>query len=141
VSGTTGMEWRSFIPLQGGLQGQHVPGVIPIGGIIMWSGSVATIPSGWHICDGTNNTPDLHDRFVVAAGSGYAVGATGGDAALAAHTHTIAGGTTAGGANYAAVVSGPTSAAAHDVTTDSTGAGNSGNMPPYFALCFIQRIA
>jgi microcystin-dependent protein len=72
---------------------------LPAGVITMWSGSVATIPSGWVICDGTNGTPDLRNRFIVGAGSTYAVGATGGSTAASttssngAHTHT---GTTGG---------------------------------------------
>ncbi len=53
-------------------------GVIPSGGIIMWSGAVSAIPTGWVICDGSNSTPDLRNRFVVGAGSTYAVNATGG---------------------------------------------------------------
>jgi len=53
--------------------------LVPIGGIIMWSGSVATIPSSWRLCDGNNGTPNLQDKFLVGAGSGYAVGATGGE--------------------------------------------------------------
>ena len=63
---------------------------VPTGAILMWSGSIATIPSGWLICDGTNGTPDLRSRFVVGAGSTYAVNATGGsaDAIVVAHTHT-----------------------------------------------------
>jgi len=51
---------------------------IPSGGIIMWSGSIANIPSGFALCDGTNGTPDLTDRFVVGAGGSKAVGDTGG---------------------------------------------------------------
>jgi hypothetical protein len=46
------------------------PGVVPIGGIIMWSGPIATIPvPDWQLCDGTANTPgpDLRDKFVVGA--------------------------------------------------------------------------
>jgi len=63
---------------------------VPKGGIIMWSGSVASIPEGWALCDGTNGTPDLRDRFVVGAGSGYAVGATGGSANInVSHSHVI----------------------------------------------------
>jgi hypothetical protein len=64
--------------------------LVPIGGIIMWSGSVATIPSSWALCDGSNGTPNLQDKFLVGAGSGYAVGATGGsaDATLVSHSHT-----------------------------------------------------
>lgn len=42
---------------------------IPVGGIIMWSGTIATIPSGWSLCDGTNNTPDLRNKFIVGAHS------------------------------------------------------------------------
>jgi hypothetical protein len=64
------------------------------GMIMLWSGSSASIPSGWLLCDGTNSTPDLRNRFVVGAGSTYAVNATGGsaDAIIVSHTHT---GTTA----------------------------------------------
>lgn len=44
-------------------------GIIPIGGIIMWSGTVATIPANWQLCNGTNGTPDLRDKFIVGATS------------------------------------------------------------------------
>ena len=62
----------------------------PSGGIIMWSGSIASIPSGWYLCNGSNGTPDLRDRFVVGAGSSYAVAATGGsaNAIVVSHSHT-----------------------------------------------------
>lgn len=49
---------------------------IPIGCIVMWGGSVASIPSGWRLCDGTNNTPDLRDRFVIGARSDSTSSAT-----------------------------------------------------------------
>ena len=48
------------------------------GMIMLWSGSIGSIPSGWYLCDGTNGTPDLRDRFVVGSGNTYAVGNTGG---------------------------------------------------------------
>jgi hypothetical protein len=51
---------------------------VPSGGIIMWSGSISSIPSGYYICDGSNGTPNLKDSFVVGAGNTYAVGNTGG---------------------------------------------------------------
>jgi len=62
----------------------------PSGGIVMWSGSIASIPSGWALCNGANGTPNLLDRFIVGAGSGYGVGATGGnkDAIVVAHSHS-----------------------------------------------------
>ena len=67
-----------------------VTGVIPTGVITMWYGSIASIPSGWYLCDGTNGTPNLRDRFVVGAGTTYAVAATGGsaNAIVVSHDHT-----------------------------------------------------
>jgi hypothetical protein len=63
------------------------------GMILLWSGSIASIPSGWALCDGTSGTPDLRNRFIVGAGSTYAVNATGGsaDAITVSHTHTFSG--------------------------------------------------
>lgn len=73
---------------------------IPAGVIVMWSGSTSAVPAGWFLCNGSNGTPDLRDRFVVGAGSSYGVGATGGskDATLVEHTHT---GTTATNGDHA----------------------------------------
>ena len=134
---------------------------IPSGGIILWSGSTGSVPSGWYLCDGTNGTPDLRNSFIVGAGNTYAVGATGGtaDAIVVSHTHTATvtdpghhhlgsvynyyNGSTGGGG----FVSGVNQSA---VTTDSTtgitvanaSAGTSGtnqNLPPYYALAYIQK--
>jgi hypothetical protein len=70
------------------------------GMIMMWSGTIATIPSGWLLCNGTSGTPDLRNRFVIGAfqdttGVAYTTvtGAdtqTGGtkDAITVSHTHT-----------------------------------------------------
>lgn len=62
----------------------------PAGVIVLWSGSIGSIPAGWVLCNGNNGTPDLRDRFVVGAGSTYSVDATGGsaDAIVVSHTHT-----------------------------------------------------
>jgi hypothetical protein len=67
-----------------------VRSIIPTGVITMWYGSVASVPSGWYLCDGTNGTPDLRSRFIVGAGTTYAVGAFGGstDAIVVSHSHT-----------------------------------------------------
>jgi hypothetical protein len=46
--------------------------------IIHWFGLAANCPAGWAICDGTNGTPDLRDRFIVGAGNTYALGNSGG---------------------------------------------------------------
>ena len=70
------------------------------GMIMMWSGTIATIPSGWVLCDGSNSTPDLRNRFIIGANAddgGAAKTAvtgsatqTGGskDAIVVSHTHT-----------------------------------------------------
>ena len=42
---------------------------IPVGGIIMWSGTIANIPAGWNLCNGSNGTPDLRNKFIVGAHS------------------------------------------------------------------------
>lgn len=74
--------------------------LLPYGSIMMWSGTIATIPGGWVLCNGNNGTPDLRNRFIVGAGadsSGIAMTTitgsdtkTGGskDAPVVAHTHT-----------------------------------------------------
>ena len=54
--------------------------LVPGGFIGMWSGSAETIPTGWALCDGTNGTPNLTDRFVLGAGKAYQPGVTGGAA-------------------------------------------------------------
>jgi hypothetical protein len=67
------------------------PASIPSGCILLWSGSVGSIPAGFVLCDGTNpGVPDLRNSFVLGAGNSYAVGQTGGstDAIIVSHTHT-----------------------------------------------------
>lgn len=135
-------------------------GIIPSGGIIMWSGSIASIPAGWLLCNGTSGTPDLRDRFVVGAGSTYAVAATGGsaDAIVVSHTHTMQ----SAGAHVhtynEAINTGPHptgsgrfdpnvtqsantgSAGTHTHTIDSAGSsGTNANLPPYYALAYIMK--
>jgi hypothetical protein len=145
-----------------------IAAAFPSGGIIIWSGSSASIPSGWVLCNGSNSTPDLRDRFVVGAGSTYAVGDTGGsaNAIVVSHTHTATStvtdpghthlipntraGSPNGGSTYIA------GAASDPANTDNTGsnttgitvsttnasAGSSGtnaNLPPYYALAYIMK--
>ena len=74
--------------------------VFVAGMIIMWSGTIATIPTGWLLCNGSSSTPDLRDKFIIGAtaDSGGAAktnitgtpSQTGGskDASLPSHTHT-----------------------------------------------------
>jgi hypothetical protein len=55
-----------------------IDALLPAGVIWMWYGSATAIPSGWNLCDGTNGTPDLRDRFIIGAGGASALGQTGG---------------------------------------------------------------
>lgn len=88
---------------------------VPAGFIGMWSGAINAIPSGWLLCNGSNGTPDLRDRFIVGAGSTYAVGNTGGSATVTlnesqmpSHTHVISATTGAAGAHtHTATVTDP----------------------------------
>ena len=75
--------------------------LLPSGVITMWSGLISTIPSGWLLCDGTNGTPNLRDRFIVGAGNTYAVAATGGsaDSIVVSHTHTFSATTSTAGSH------------------------------------------
>jgi hypothetical protein len=83
----------------------YVDTSIPIGGIIMWSGSNASLPTNWKFCDGKNGTPDLRGRFVMCMnrqmdGTSESLGplnfwadggTTGGspDAVVVSHSHSI----------------------------------------------------
>jgi len=134
---------------------------IPSGGIIIWSGSTGSIPATWYLCDGTNGTPDLRDRFIVGAGNTYAVNATGGtaDAIVVTHTHTATvtdpghkhtydkttGGAAAGGGGATGVAgfsTTDTSTVTTGISVTNASAGTSGtnaNLPPYYALAYIMK--
>jgi hypothetical protein len=141
---------------------------IPAGGIFLWSGSIGSIPAGYVLCNGSNGTPDLRDRFVVGAGSTYAVDGTGGsaNAIVVSHTHTATSTSTVtdpghnhtytrydtltgvGGANpiwantstqnTGSAVTGVTVATATTVASAGT-SGTNANLPPYYALCYIMK--
>jgi hypothetical protein len=139
--------------------------IIPAGVILLWSGSVASIPTGWLLCNGSNGTPDLRDRFVVGAGSAYAVAATGGsaNAVNVSHTHTATSVVTDPGhvhggvpqlvgdidrgdqassfsidatSNTASATTGVT--VATSISTEGS-SGTNANLPPYYALAYIQK--
>jgi hypothetical protein len=78
-----------------------VHSVLPYGVILMWSGSTGTIPTGFALCDGSNGTPNLRNRFVVGAGDTFNPGTTGGNttptvttASSGEHSHTGSTGST-----------------------------------------------
>jgi hypothetical protein len=133
-----------------------VQATLPSGVIVMWSGSVASIPSGWYLCNGSNSTPDLRNRFIVGAGSTYAVAATGGstDAVVVSHTHSVVDpghvhsaivgtGFVAGGLRGQTTgdyFGGPTTSATTGITIDFNGVSpTNANLPPYYALAYIMK--
>ena len=104
------------------IDGSALTGIttVPAGVIVMWSGTNANIPSGWNLCDGTNSTPDLTDRFILGRGGSTNTNSTGGsntvtlaEGNLPSHTH--------GTGNLAAGAGGDHS---HNFNANT---GNSGN--------------
>jgi len=69
------------------------PPGIPTGVIVMWSGALSSIPSGWALCDGTNGTPDLRDRFILGVSDRENPGGVGGSNShahsIGSHAHTV----------------------------------------------------
>jgi len=138
---------------------------IPTGCIIIWSGAIGAVPSGYFLCDGTNGTPDLRSNFIVGAGSTYSVGQTGGstDAILPSHTHTATSTVTdpghfhtvpyvqgsgtgiaagAGDSIVPNIANSGTATTSITVSTVNTTVGISptgGNLPPYYALAYIMK--
>jgi hypothetical protein len=78
------------------------------GMIMMWSGTIATIPTGWVLCNGSNSTPDLRNKFVIGAHT---------DSAGVAYTTVTGSNTQSGGTKDAIVVS-------HTHTATSTDSGH-----------------
>jgi hypothetical protein len=141
---------------------------VPSGGIIMWSGSIASIPSGWLLCNGSSGTPDLRNRFLIGAGSTYGVGGTGGsaNATLVSHTHSASSASTVtdpshshgyelgadtggsglprnGGPALAPFrttneFTGITVSTSTSISTEGSSATNA-NLPPYYALAYIMK--
>ena len=122
-----------------------IPSSFPSGGIIMWSGSIATIPTGWYLCDGNNGTPNLTNRFIVGANAddgGVAKSNITGSplqshdtGLMPAHTHTYTWKSTVGGDS-----SGGDSNQINNATynTGSSGTGTK-VIPVFYALAFIMK--
>ena len=125
-------------------------GTVPIGAIIMWSGSTSNLPDGWVLCNGQNGTPNLSNRFIVGAGSSYNVGATGGENMVTlsenqipSHSHNtsfkvagVAGAVTESKTDFYYTKDGGGSQS--KATNPSGGGLAHENRPPYYALAFIQ---
>lgn len=124
-------QWEAFGPILSEdktLIVEIVPGMV-----LMWYGTLATIPSGYQLCDGTNGTPDLRNQFLVGGEADkFGVPGTMIEGALfpigggKTHIHTTVPTSHAideGDANYVSVV---------------TGIGS--NIPPFYAIYFIMKM-
>ena len=123
------------------------------GMIIMWNSTVASIPTGFVLCDGNNNTPDLRGRFVVGhhpSNGDYDVDDTGGAenvtltiAQMPSHKHdTTVDNTKLFPSNGQTSINygGPGGYPATTFTMSTTGGGGAHeNRPPYYALCYIMK--
>ena len=169
VTGTTTLTGTTAAPTPGSTDDStkiattaFVRDIVPTGVIVMWSGSIASIPTGWLICDGTNGTPDLRNRFIVGAGSTYSVAGTGGsaDAIVVSHTHTATvtdpghfhavpestqllnsgNGFATGVTATARTVNSASKTTGITVANSTEGSsGTNANLPPYYALAYIMK--
>lgn len=122
------------------------------GMILMWSGNIDAVPTGWALCNGNNGTPNLVDRFIVGAGNQYAIGNIGGSdtvtlttAQMPKHSHQYDE-TNIRATNIVEV----TGAGYYDILEDgsqtstaTTTAGEGAaheNRPPYYALAYIMKL-
>lgn len=119
---------------------------IPVGSIIMWNS--ATPPMGWSLCDGTNGTPDLRNRFVLGVSSNHGLGQTGGEEAhtlsvneMPNHSHSFSlpqGDQNWGNGNGNAFWGG---SYGRGIGTNAVGGGAAhNNMPPFYALSYIMKL-
>lgn len=131
--------------------------LVPTGGIILWSGAAAAVPTGYALCNGSTYSrsdgsgsivaPDLRDRFVLGAGGSYAVSATGGatsgtTSAAGAHTpsgslSTVAGHNHTGSTGTYALTANDIPAHTHNTVVTSNATGDlSAN--PTWSLAYVH---
>jgi len=108
------------------------------GMIMLWAGSVESIPSGWHLCDGTMGTPDLVSRFIMGAGVSMPPGYPGG---TGTHVHAFTG----DGHSHEVLEGNQIQSGSgwdhHVDTVPATGITNTAsNLPPYYTLCYIMKL-
>jgi len=131
----------------------------PAGMICLWSGAISDIPAGFALCDGSNGTPPLTDRFILHAdadtGGTNDVGDTGTGAGTSEdytleigdipnHSHSTPGniGTGSGissGADFAGNAS-LTSGASGGGGAHAHGINNANYKPKYYALAYIMKL-
>lgn len=123
------------------------PTTFKYGMIILWSGTIATIPSGWRLCDGTEGTPDLRNQFIVCADADDAgiakstieltANQTGG---VISHFHRVQGSTAANQSGAATTGAGYQVAALSHTHSLSFNSTTTETVPPYYALAYIMKL-
>lgn len=106
--------------------------------IALWFGAIVDVPTDWQLCDGTNGTPNLRDRFPVSAGDTYSVNDTGG---ILDHDHNF----TSGGHNHQINSGALISVGVNfsDITALSNLAGTTDGLElaiPFYGLAYIQAM-
>lgn len=116
--------------------------VIPSGVIVQWHGTISTIPTGYHLCDGNNGTPDLRDKFIVCASQDLGPlpattieGAPTGTAGFVV-TDTMS---TASVATFAGPALSWDANSTGKPTIDGINPLNN-YLPPYYALAYIMKL-
>jgi hypothetical protein len=123
----------------GALPAEETLGWVPVGGIVMYSGTFADIPANWALCDGSGSTPDLADKFVIGTATEGDIGDTGGS-----ETHTHDPGTLAVAAHTTAADTAVTGAGTRVTTATHTFSGATAatdGRPPFYTLAFIKRVS
>jgi hypothetical protein len=120
-AGTNGSKYVTPSSLKGSKYESALSFLVPSGLITMWSGSTSNIPAGWVLCNGSNGTPNLRDRFVVGAGGRWNPGNTGGqaNASVISHNHSASSGSA--GSHYHTATTSTTGNHAHTATTSTAG--------------------
>lgn len=148
----TDVNGTNTFDVMNGLDGEEgnattLPVKAPIGCIVWWSGTTANIPTGWHLCDGTEGTIDLRDKFVLSAGTNHGVGDTGGSeevtltiAQMPSHSHGLSHGSSSGSASSGVAWANYRSFDLSSATGSNGSSKPHSNMPPYYTLCAIQKI-
>lgn len=122
--------------------------MVPRGGIILWSGAITNVPSGWALCDGENGTPDLRDRFVIGHSATAVDGLLGETGGTTNHFHVVnipqVQSTTVGGGTLINEGVGGTKAAtgphSHNVDPPATNSAEASHLPPFIRLGFIMKL-
>lgn len=123
--------------------------MVPRGSIVMWSGSATNIPAGWALCDGSNGTPNLSDRFVMGFNPAIPANVIGQTGGATNHTHSVdiapfTSGTAGGSAGVIAPFNGNetwfTEGHAHTVNPPATTSTAADHIPSYVRLGFIMKL-